>query len=503
MTLDCFLGIDAGTTSIKGALFTPQGEMLSVGHVDYTLNTPAPGQVELSPDTYWDALCSLTRTLPEKAGQSPRDVLALAISSQGETLICLDKNGQPVMDAIVWLDNRSTVEAQEAQDQIGTKKVYERTGQGEIAATWTATKIRWLKKNHPEIFAKVDCFMLLEDYLLYRLTGERVAEKNLLCSSMLYDIHKEIWWDESLAYAGITENQLPAVLNCGERVGTLTAQAAQDTGLDIKTLAVTGALDQTCGILGAGLVKTGMVTEMTGSCLAVSALLDQFPPYVEGQRLTCQNSVIPGRYIALLFSQTAGMALKWMANTLYPDAPAGAARFDYVTAEAKKVAAGSDGLLMLPHLAGAANPEFNPHACGVFFGITLAHTRGHFARALLESVAYMLRRNLDMVDELGLDYSGVYSLGGGSVSPLWGQIKADVIGKTMLPLKADIEYACRGAAGLAAVGYGFYKNVDAAADALRVQPTRQHEPLANFVYEDGYRRYKQLYSLLLPMMDGE
>jgi len=492
------LAVDAGTTSFKAALFTPEGKLVAVRSQDYTLLTPAPNLVELPAEKYWQTLCALVKALLAQAAVDPGRILSMAISSQGETLVCLDEAGQSVGNAIVWLDNRAEAQADALRSRFGQQQVYERTGQSDVTATWTACKILWLKENEPERFARTAKFLLLEDYLLYRLTGELVCEENLLCSSMLYDIRRRCWWEELLEAVGITPARLPRVLPCGTAVGKLTAEAAVQTGLSPDTLAVTGALDQTCGTLGAGAVLPGTVTETTGSCLAVCANVPEFPAWDPANPITCQNSAVPGRYMVMLFSQTAGMVLKWFTKNFYPDTPEA---FRLVDTEAETAPAGCDGMVMLPHLSGAANPEFDPNAKGVFYGVTLGHGRGHFARAILEAVAFMLRRNLEQMEALGLEFDAVLSMGGGSKSPLWNQIKADVTVKTVCPVK-NSETACLGAAMLAAVGAGLYPDLDSAVAGLgETDAVFTPDSAPKAVYDRAYSDYLQLYDRLKPMFN--
>ena len=223
---------------------------------------------------------------------------------------------------------------------------------------------------------------------------------------------------EMLDALGIASEQLPELLPCGTEVGTLTLAAAEGTGLPAKTMVVTGALDQTCNAIGCGLTRPGVICETTGSCLAVSAVLDRFVPYDAQRPITCQNHSVPGRYTVLLWSQSAGMTLKWFAKNFYPEYENLDEAFNQINLDGAQVPMGCGGLTMLPHLNGAANPEYDPAARGVFCGATLEHGRGHFARAILEAVACMLRRNLEQIDGMGIRYDEVFCMGGGAKSPL-------------------------------------------------------------------------------------
>ncbi|MCR4621146.1 MAG: hypothetical protein K5663_03605 [Clostridiales bacterium] len=498
--MSCYLmGIDAGTTSFKGALFDEKRRLIASHRLDYTLLTPAPDQVEYPAEEYWKRFAEVSRALLEKANAAPEEIEALAISSQAETLIVLDENDRPMGNAIVWLDNRAVKEADELKAVFGCRAVYERSGQADMVATWPASKILWLRRNRPELFKKAGKYMLLEDWLIFRLTGRFAGEPNLWASSAILDIHTAEWWPEMLSETGVTREQLPELLPCGTRVGTVRAEAAEQTGLARSTVVVAGALDQTCNTIGAGVTLPGSVCETTGSCLAVSATLPYFVPWHENRPVTCQNHAVPGRYTVLLWSQSAGMVLKWFAKEFYPEFSTDLdAAFARMNLDAASVPAGCDGLTMLPHLNGASNPEFDPRAKGVFCGVTLRHSRAHFTRAIMEAVAFMLRRNTDQLCSLGTRFDTLYSMGGGARSPQWMSIKASVTGCRMIPLIAS-ESGCLGAALLAGVGVGRFPDIDTAAHGLAVQGDAiMPDPSLKPCYDEAYGRYLALYEALKP-----
>ena len=192
-----FLGIDAGTTALKAALFDQNGRLLAIDSQEYQLITPSPSIVELDASSYWDACCTAVSNVIAASRIDASDIASLAISSQGETLIPIDADGNPLRRAIVWLDNRAVKEAEEIAAAFDLDTIYRKTGQPEVAPTWPACKILWLKRNEPEVYARTDKFMLVEEYLLYRLTGQAVAEYSMQTSSLLLDIVDKVWWQPS------------------------------------------------------------------------------------------------------------------------------------------------------------------------------------------------------------------------------------------------------------------------------------------------------------------
>jgi xylulokinase len=494
------LGIDAGTTAFKAVLFDQAGRALGQASEEILLSTPVPDWVEVEPERYWSACCRCIQGALHQSAVDPHQIAALAISSQGETLVVLDEQSLPLRPAVVWLDNRSKAEACELAARFGEELAFHTTGQPQIVPTWPASKMMWLRRHEPEVFRRVGCFLLLEDYLLFRLTGRLVADPCLWTSSLLLDIGSRSWWPEMLDAVGVEPEHLPELVDSGRAVGQLTQAAAREAGLWPGTIAATGGLDQPVAALGAGNTRPGIITENTGGALAIVATTTAavFDPQ---RRIPCHVHAVPDAYCLLPWCQTAGMALRWFRDVFGAEELAAAARgggdaYDLLTAAAAAVPAGSEGLVALPHLAGAACPEFDPAARGVFFGMGLHHTRGHFVRALLEAVAYMLRRNVEVLVELGVTVEEIRSLGGGARSAVWNQIKADVLGRPVLTLDTQ-EAACLGAAILAGAAVGLYPSAGEAAQQMASVCGRWEPNQANkAIYDQGFRAYVELYERL-------
>ena len=463
-----FLGIDVGTTSLKAAVFDENGKRLGLRQVDYTLDTdPATGYIEFDAETYVSICERVIAELTEECGKPD----ALSVDTQGETLILADGEGKPLCPAVVWLDNRATKEAEEIQRHFGNKRVYEITGQPEIPAGFPASKLLWFQRNRPELWARTDKIFLLEDWILYRLSGAFVTEPTIQSSSLYYDVTKRAWWHEMLDFIGVREGQLPRLCRSMERVG-------EYKGIPV----VTGALDQIAGTVGCGVADETKVSEMTGTIMAICAMTDQVPPYDPNSIIPCHIHAIEGKFCRILWSSTAGMALKWFRNNFSETFS-----FRELDELAAPIPAGCDGLTVLPYFTGSTMPKYNPEATATFAGVTLAHTRGHFARAIMESVAYLLREDLEYIGSDGIREIRV--TGGGASSPLWVQMKADVTGKTLQTVR-ESETACLGTAIFAAVGVGAFPSVTEAAERL-VSLKREYEP-SGADYEGGYARFRAL-----------
>lgn len=497
------LGIDAGTTSIKAALFDLEGKTIASSAEEYELLTPKPDYVELDVETYWKATrMAVNRTL-RKSRVAPEDVISLSVSSQGETLILLDRSGKPLRNAIVWLDNRSKEEAKILAERFNEKTIYEVTGQPQVIPTWPATKILWLRRNEPSIFKRTYKFLLVEDYLLYRLTGEFSTEPSICSSSLYFDIRRNHWWNEMLEELGITADNLPTLKPSGKVITEISGEASAQLGLSRKTLITTGAFDQAASAIGAGNISPGILSETTGAALAIVVTIEK-PAYDPMRRIPCQRHAINGLYFLMPWCQTAGAFLKWFRDVFCfeersIESLTGIDAYSLMDREAERIPPGSDGLIMLPHLMGAASPEYDPDAKCVMFGISMRHSRPHFIRAVMESIAYMLKRNLEVIENLGIQVKEIRSIGGAAKSKLWNRIKADVVQKRIVVPKVK-DTAVLGVAILAGVASGIYSSIESAINSMvtiedYIEPREEYKE----IYTQSYQLYVKLYESLKPL----
>ncbi|MGC8788212.1 MAG: FGGY-family carbohydrate kinase, partial [Anaerolineae bacterium] len=305
-----FLAIDAGTTSTKVILFDGGGNPVATSIQEYRLSTPAPDWVELEAQQYWWACVEGIRQVLSKSSVHPQTIAALSVSSQGETIIAVDEQGMPLRPAIVWLDNRAKGQAQHLAENFDLDVFYRITGLPEVIPTWPACKILWLKDQEPAVFARAQKYLLLEDYLLYRFSGNYATEGSVSTTTGYFDIRSGQWWPEMLTFLGISAEALPVLYRSGEAIGYVTPEAARETGLSTRTQVVTGAMDQVAAAVGSGNIAPGRVTETTGTALVLAATVEQ-PTYDPQKRFPCYYHALPGRYLLLPYCQTAGMVLKW------------------------------------------------------------------------------------------------------------------------------------------------------------------------------------------------
>lgn len=482
--MSMYLTFDIGTTSLKTALISDSGLLLAVHVEEYTPMSPRSDWTEMRPDDYWNAAVKGTRSVMSSLNTDPSEISAIGFSSQGQTFIPIDERGNPLYNAIVWVDNRAQPIADEWEASWLTREEYKRiTGFPNMPAALTIFKLGWLSKNRPELM-KAYKFLCLPDYMIYSLTGETVTDHNIALMGGAYDINTSDWSAPLLDAAGVKYDQMPTLLNQGSIAGTLLPGPASELGIYPGIPVCVGANDQQAGAVGAGNVRPGIVTETTGTALAVVATT---PTLLEEYGLCVGAHAVPGRYYALAFTITSAIVLKW-----FRDMCTAGMSYEEFLSGVENIQPGCGGLAVLPHFAGTGTPDFNPNERGAFIGLTLNHTRSHIARAIMESCACMLRECLEPIIKTGLELKSVRSLGGAARSDVWLQMKADMLG---IPVErpACSDAASLGAAVLAAVGTGEYESIEEASDAwYRTEQVFEPDASAYSAYQEVFDRYTDL-----------
>ena len=496
------LAIDIGTTAFKAAVFDHEGNECAAATEEYLILTPQPGWAEMDPDQYIDIFKRIVRRAVSKSGVNKEDIVTLGISCQLETSLFLDKDHQPLRKAIVWCDTRAAKEAGDIVDEFGSRTVHRHTGQVGKDAIWPGAKLLWLKKHEPEVFANLDKVIQLNGYFAYLLTGKMVEDDSLLGSTVYWDINTRDYWDKMLDFIGITRDQLPEIVVPGTLVGKITKEAAADFGLSENLTVNIGGSDLACGVVGTGAIDLGCFSDSTGSALCTMAITDHvvLDPTMQ---MPCYCSVLPGYYMVHAYS-TGGMFMKWFRDTfgemeMLREIKEGVNAFDLMDQLAESVPAGSDGLIALPHLQGSGPPDLNANAKCCFFGMTLAHGKAHFARSIMESIVMVLCRILETTEALDIKSDKIISFGGGALSPVWCQIKADATGKKVITTANNKSAGCLGACILAGVACGMWDSVESACAAI-IKEDKVYEPNPELkpVYDKLLAQYKTLMTCIWP-----
>ena len=397
----------------------------------------------------------------------------------------LDTSGRPLHDFIVWIDDRGQPIADEWAASWLTREYFRRSsGYPWIPAVLTVFKVAWLIRNQPEI-RRAWRFLCLPDYLIYRLTGETVTDCVIARMGGFFNLHLDAWDPKLMEAAGIREEQLPHVLAPGQVAGRLREECARELGVVAGIPVCVGANDHLAGALGGGNIRPGIVTETTGTVLALVATT---PTLLDDWQVVVGRHAVPELSYAMSFANTAAIVLKWFRDICEPGAD-----YNRFLAGVENVPPGCDGLTLLPHFEGSnVPPDFNPYVKGAFIGLTLGHKRTHLARAIMEACANLLRECLEPLLSHGVTLTEVRSLGGAAQSDLWLQMKADLLG---VPVErpAVPEAASLGAAVLAAAGIGQFPSVREASSAwYRSERVFEPDSSRHAAYGEVYERYKRL-----------
>jgi xylulokinase len=485
------LGIDVSTTATKAILVQPDGAVRGVASATYGYDTPRPLWSEQDPRLWWDGAVAAIRGVLADRGAEGSEVEAVGLTGQMHGSVLLDQEGTVVRPAILWNDQRTGAECDELRRRVGRERLIEVTGNDALTG-FTAPKLLWVRRHEPGNWARVRHVLLPKDYLRHRLTGGYAVDVADGSGTILFDLAARTWSPEILAALDLDPALLPGTSEGPEVTGTVTGEAAEATGLTPGTPVVAGGGDQSANAVGVGAVTPGVVALSLGTSGVVFAATDK--PAIEPQgRVHAFCHAVPGRWHMMGVMLSAAGSLRWLRDALAP-----AASFDDLVAAAAEVPAGSEGLLFLPYLTGERTPHPDPLARGAFVGLTVRHDLRHLTRAVLEGVAYGLRDGLDLMVGAGLAPPGqLRAAGGGTRSRLWRQILADVLGTEVATVGAE-EGAAYGAALLAAVGSGWFADVEEACrSVVEVRPAAGPSGSQD-AYREGHARFRGLYPALAP-----
>lgn len=476
-----YIGVDLGSTNVKAALYDEKLNCIGQKSVPVTYIRQG-AFIEFDAKKYFD---DLTGVLSALMAEYPGVVCQIVFTGQAESLICLDKAGEPLMNAISWMDERSAAECEILEKQFSSRQYHRITGQQAVLPTWPATKILWLKRNRPELFNKVATYVLLKDYIVYRLTGRMCGDMSIATFTFYFDIYGKCYWKQMLDAIGITEKQLPALVEPCSVIGNLTADAAKATGLTVQTQVNAGTLDHFAGMIGTGNTAPGGMTLSTGTTMVLTAITDGIPdPDCD---MALHYGFLPDSYIMLPVMESGGVCLDWFRRTCMGN-------MDYDTLNKELLAAPDTKLLFLPYLVGTNAPEFDREATGVFFGLRQEHTAAQMAKAVMEGVCFVLRKNVEDILAKGTKIAGIVATGGGAKSDVWCQLQADITG---LPVEvpAVTEAGCLGSAMIGAWKAGQYTSLEEAAKDVKM--VRRYEPNPAAAIEEKYEKFCKLYKMAL------
>lgn len=496
------LGIDIGTSGAKTLAINDRGKILAEASASYPRQVPKPTWSEQRPDDWWKATVRTIRQVVKAAHLKPADVKAIGLSGQMHGSVFLDSKDQVIRPAILWNDQRTAAECTEIEQRAGGRKRLIELVANPALTGFTAPKILWLRNHERKNFDRVRRVLLPKDEIRRRLTGEYATEVSDASGTLLLDVAGRRWSQSLLDALELDADWLPRCYESEQVTGTLLPKVARQLGLSPETRVVGGAGDCAAGAVGNGIVNSGVLSTSIGSSGVMFVHSDRVKIDPEGRVHTFCHAV-HGQWHLMGVTLAAGDSLQWFHDQLCVAEITAAKKkrslggaFPILFREAGKVPAGSDRLFFLPYLSGERTPHADPNARGCFVGLTVAHTRGHLARAIMEGVTYSLRDSLEIIRGLGLPVREIRVSGGGSREALWRQMQADVLGQDVVKLEAD-QGPAYGVALLAAVGAGEFANVQEACRAtICPAATTKRNAAASRVYNQAFPEYQQLYRSL-------
>lgn len=481
-----YIGVDLGSTNIKVAIYTEKMELVDrqSNPVNYIREN---GFVEFDAEQYVKDLTGLIGSMIRENQVDPEKVSQITLTGQAESLVVVGADGNALMNAISWMDERSVSECQELEKLFSAKEIEAVTGQMAVLPTWPATKILWLKRNRPEIFNSTETFMMLKDFVVYKLTGVKAADMSIATFTFYFDIYEKKYWQKMLDAIGIAEDKLPALAEPCTVVGNMTAEAADASALTVATRVNLGTLDHFTGMIGTGNVQMGGMTLSTGTVMALTTMSAEPAPRDSG--IAMHYGFMPDTHIMLPVAESGGVSLEWFRRTCM-----GEITYDMMNRELSQRQLPNQ-LIFLPYLVGTNSPEFDADASGMFFGLRQENDVYDMACAVMEGVAFMLRKNCDHIRAKGTEISHIIATGGGSKSPIWCQLQADITGLPVV-IPAEKEAACLGSAIIGAVSDGVFASFNDAADKC-IQFSKRYEPVNHDLYENKFKKFCALYKAML------
>lgn len=497
------IGCDVGSQGTNCALYAADGTLVASSYQGYDLSFPFPGAAEQDPRVWPEAVIAGVRELLERVPEGPSAVKGLSFGSQLDGMVVCDGEGRPLRPAMIWMDRRAEAQAARLAERMAPEEFYRRVG-ANLDSSHAVFKALWVRDEEPDVWERARLLMPPGTYVLRAVAGVNAVDFSNASSLALLDPRTRRWSEEVLDAVGLGPEMLPELLPATEPVGRVTPAFAEATGLDPDTVVAVGCGDEMAATLGAGVFEPGEVCDVVGTAEPVCAASAE-PREDPTMLVECHPHADPEAWLLENPGFVSGGNLRWWRDQFgHPERAAEANgdgdAYDLLSADAARVPPGADGLVFLPCMQGAMAPEWNGAARGVFYGLTLAHTRAHMTRAILEGSAFALRDILEAMRGAGLDVRRLTIVGGGAKGPLWRQIKADVTG---LPVRipASVETTATGAAILAAVAAGIHASVGDAVRAFVAFRPEGHEPdpERREIYEEAYRRYRAVYAALKPV----
>lgn len=476
-------GIDVGTTGSKLTVYNEKGELLSKEYKTYEVSRSS-GEQELDGNAVWEAIKTIIKDTAEKIG----NIDAIGVTTFGESFVMLDEEDNILCPSMLYTDSRGEEEA----DTFDCDRVMKIAGV-KPHAMYSLPKIMYIKKHKPELYEKAKRILLYEDFIVYMLTGTAQIDRSLAARTMGLDMRKGEWSEELFDFAGIDIKKMSRVVKSGTIAGKVRDGVAKELGLD-GTVIVSACHDQVASATGAGAFESGAAVDGTGTVECVTPVFDKIPesPELYEDRYAVVPYIEDGQYVCYALSFTGGAAVKWFRDNFAPD-------ISYKELDSK-IDNEPGGVLLLPHFSGAANPYMDSHSKAAFLGVTLETTKFDLYKAVLEGVTYEMRLNLAHLAKAGIKPDKLYATGGGAMSPVWLQMKANILGLPITSLDAP-EVGAVGTVMLTGKAMGVFDDLKK-AQALMVNEIKTYYPDKDKYEEHSkiFERYEKIYDAVRPLV---
>jgi len=478
------MGIDVGTSSCKIAVFDLEGNMHTHAAQEYSLNYPSSGEMELDAEEVWIAvgkcikLCGCMFDL--------KMVNAIAVSSQAEAIIPIDRRGQALCHTPVTFDYRNENEYQWFLNHIDPIRILKITG-APPHPMFSATKILWLKNNRPKIYNTAWKLLCFSDFIAFRLGAKPCMDYSLASRTQLFDISLKKWSREILDKCGILEKKLPKVVASGTVIGSISPENAMQFSFSENCKIVSGGHDQLCCSLGTGVLQEGKLMDSLGTTESMVCVGDKFTFSSNRlkNKIACSIYPVNNLYAYMTFLTNSGSLLRWLKNDIFCSTDENF--YFHMDKNIEKNYQYPCNVMVLPYFSGAGTPSLDYHAKGLISGLTLDTKRSQIYQAMIEATCMEERVNLANMEEAGIKIEELRCIGGGARSDIWLRIKADITGRKVESMEINNEGGCLGAAILAGLGIGAFQNAAEAVERF-VKVGRTYLPDSEM-----HRRYGKKY----------
>lgn len=491
-------GIDIGTTGCKITVYENDGTYLYRAYREYPVSRNT-GEHEVDARYIWKGV---KEVIADAASRYPK-IEAIGVTSFGESCVLLDERDEPLRPVMLYTDPRGSRECEELVSRMGRERI-EKIAGVRPHSMYSLPKIMWIKKNCPEEYAKTRHILMMEDYVVYMLTGNAVIDYSMAARSMAFDIRKLRWSDEIFAAAAIDSVLFSMPVISGTSAGKIRKELTEELGLGDDTLIVPVGHDQVAAAIGSGVFETDCAVDGAGTVECITPVYEGIP---QGSAMAeCGYAIVPyvlpGKYVTYAFSYTGGALISWYVNQMAKEEKRQAkelGRSVYeILEEGMKDA--PTGILVLPHFAGAATPYMDMGSKGAVIGLTVEHTAADLYRAMMEGVAYEMMLNMEHLEKAGIRPGRLRATGGGAASEVWMQMKADVLNVPITSL-GSAEAGAAGCAMMAGIAVGLFEGLEEAAKKL-ITEKRTYYPREeqHVLYRAHYERYRGLYQAVRPLL---